>query len=73
MNYVISKSASFDLEEIWLYTAKHWPREQANRYYNLLLDEIAALCRNPSNGQDYGHIRAGYLRKRVESHFIFTK
>lgn len=73
MNYVISKAASYDLEEIWLFTAKRWSREQADRYYNLLLDEIADLCKNPKNGQDYSHIRSGYQRRKVQSHFIFYK
>jgi len=73
MNYIISKAAAFDLEEIWLFTMKRWSCEQADKYYHLLLDEIADLCKSPTNGQDYSHIRSGYRRRKVQSHFIFYK
>ena len=38
--YIISEKAFEDLNNIWLYTAEIWSVEQANRYYNLLVDEI---------------------------------
>ncbi|MCH7396858.1 type II toxin-antitoxin system RelE/ParE family toxin [Belliella sp. DSM 107340] len=73
MKYQISKEATKDLEEIWIYTFENWPFEQANRYYNLLLDEIEFISENPKSGKDFGYIREGYLRTRVKSHFIFYK
>lgn len=73
MNYLLSQLASKDLEEIWLYTSKKWSREQADKYYNSLMDEIAGLCKNPFIGQDYSHIRPGYLRLKFQSHYIFYR
>lgn len=52
MNYNISKKASLDLEEIWLYTFEHWLIEQADRYYNQLLNEIEYISKNPKSGKD---------------------
>ena len=40
MIYKISKEASNDLEKIWLYTIETWSAEQADRYLNLIFDEI---------------------------------
>lgn len=73
MNYKISNEASNDLEKIWLYTIENWPVEQADRYFNLIFDEIEYLCLKPDSGIDFGYIRKGYFRSRVKSHFIFYK
>lgn len=73
MIYKISKEASNDLEKIWLYTIETWSAEQADRYLNLIFDEIEYLCQKPNSGSDFSHVRKDYLRSRVKSHFIFYK
>lgn len=73
MKYKLSKEAAKDLENIWLYTFEHWSGEQADRYYNLLLDEIEHAAKNPRAGKDYDHVREGYFRIRSKSHYIFYK
>ena len=44
MKYKISQEASRDIENIWLYTIEKWSIEQANRYFNLIMDEIEYLA-----------------------------
>ena len=73
MKYRISREALNDLEKLWLYTLETWTLEQADRYLNLLMDEIEYLTVNPKSGKGYSHIRKGYFRSRVKSHFIFYK
>jgi toxin ParE1/3/4 len=73
MKYQISKEALNDLEKIWLYTFEIWSLEQADRYFNLLMDEIESLTLNPKTGKDCSHVRKGYFSSRVKSHFIFYK
>jgi len=73
VKYKISKEALRDIENIWLYTFETWSAGQADRYYNLLMDEIEHIAQNPQAGKDYSHIRKEYLRTRVKSHFIFYK
>jgi len=73
MKYELSKEAARDLKNIWLYTFDTWSKEQADRYYNLLLDEIEYVAKHPHTGKDYGHVRDGYLRTRVKSHYIFYR
>ena len=73
MKYKISKEAEKDLEKIWLYTFETWSLEQADFYYDLLMDEIEYLAENPKNGIDFSQIRKGYFRSRVKSHFIFYR
>jgi toxin ParE1/3/4 len=73
MKYKISKEASKDLEKIWLYTFENWSLEQADRYFNLIIDEIENISKNPLSGKDYSDIRKGYYRSRVKSHFVFYR
>ena len=73
MNYILSNKAQTDLESIWLYTFDNWSIEQADRYYNLLLDEIEILSQHPNLGIDSSYIRKDYFRSKVKSHFIFYK
>jgi toxin ParE1/3/4 len=71
--FVISKKAVNDLEEIWLYTADKWSIEQADRYYNLIFDEINYICRNMNAGKSMEHVRKGYRAAKVKSHLIFYR
>lgn len=71
--YTISKKASVDLEEIWLFTFENWSREQADRYFNLLLEEIEFITENPESGKSINHIRENYRAAKVKSHLIFYK
>jgi toxin ParE1/3/4 len=73
MIYKISNEAAIDLENIWLYTFETWSEEQANRYLDLIFDEIEYLTLKPQSGTDYTTIRKGYFRSRVKSHLIFYK
>lgn len=51
MNYKISIEASYDLEKIWLYTFENCSIEQADRYLDLIIDEIQYLCLKPNSGR----------------------
>ncbi len=73
MKYKISHEAGRDIENIWLYTFEKWSIEQADRYFNLIMDEIEYLADNPKSGEDYSIVRNGYFRSRIKSHFIFYK
>ncbi|WP_379968716.1 type II toxin-antitoxin system RelE/ParE family toxin [Epilithonimonas sp. UC225_85] len=73
MDFKFSQEAKNDLEKIWLYTFENWSLEQADYYFDLIMDEIEYLSGNPKSGKDYNKIRKGYFRSRVKSHFIFYR
>lgn len=73
LNYEISKKAFEDIEQIWFYTMKTWSVQQADRYYNLIFDEIENITIYPLLGKDYGHIRKNYRCSTLKSHLIFYK
>jgi toxin ParE1/3/4 len=71
--FVISKEAINDLNEIWHYTAHKWSVEQANRYYDLIFEEIRYISKEPLSGRAINDIRQGYRVSKVKSHLIFYK
>lgn len=73
MKYKISHEANQDLENIWIYTYENWSLEQADRYFNLIMDEIEYLADNPKSGKNYDHVKKGYFRAKIRSHSIFYK
>ena len=73
MKFKLSKKALADIEGIWLYTVENWSVKQADRYYNLIFDEIEFIAKNSLSGKDYGHVRKNYRCSRVQSHLIFYR
>lgn len=73
MRYKISDRANEDIEKIWLYTFENWSLDQADRYYNLIMDEIEYLASHFESGKTVDYIRVGYRASRVKSHIIFYK
>ena len=73
MSYSISEKANQDIEKIWLYTFENWSPEQADRYYNLILDEIEFISENFESGKSADYIKKGYRSSIVKSHIIFYK
>ena len=71
--YFINEKALEDINNIWIYTAENWSVEQADRYYNLIYDEIEYIVRNFEMARDFGKIRKSYKYSKVKSHLIFFK
>ena len=72
-SYRISEKAIQDLEDIWLYTFETWSQQQADRYYNLLINEIKYVANHFESGKLMSHIKEGYRAAKVKSHLIFYK
>ncbi len=47
--------------------------EQADRYLNLIMDEIKYVSQKTESGFDFSSVREGYYRSRVKSHIIFYR
>lgn len=73
MNYHISAKANEDINSIWLYTFENCSQEQADRYYNLIIDEIEFIAENFESGKSMEHVRKGHRAAKVKSHIIFYR
>ena len=71
--YHISKSAIEDLNDIWLYTFNKWSKIQADRYYDLIMQEIVFVANNYTVGRPMEHLRKDYRYIKIKSHLIFYR
>jgi toxin ParE1/3/4 len=73
VKYRLTNEALKDLDEIWAYTHEKWSVDQADRYYNLIIDEIEYIVSNPLLGKSIDHIKEGYRSSKVKSHLVFYR
>jgi toxin ParE1/3/4 len=73
MDYFVNGKALEDLNNIWIYTAENWSLEHADRYYNLIVDEIEFAAKNFETTKDFSHVRKDYKYSKVKSHLVFYK
>jgi len=71
--YRISKKAIKDLNDIWIYTNSKWSLEQADRYYNLLINEFEYISNNFMTGKSMEHIKTGYRASIVKSYIVIYR
>jgi toxin ParE1/3/4 len=71
--YIINEKALEDINKIWIYTEENWSEEQADRYYNLIFDEIEYIVTNFEMARDFEKFRKNYKFSKVKSHYIFFK
>ena len=73
LKYKISQQALYDINDIWEYTFHKWSKEQADRYYNLIFDEIEYISENSHLEISYEHIRKNYRASKIKSHLVFYR
>lgn len=71
--YRISQKAIDDLNKIWFYILHKWSKEQADRYYDLIIVEIEFIADNYMTGKSAELKRKNYRVTSVKSHLIFYK
>ncbi len=72
-SYIISQEAIDDLGNIWIFTLNKWSVEQADRYHDIIINEIEYISSNFIIGKSFEHIKSGYRASKVKSHLIFYK
>ena len=72
-DFVLSRLAESDLDEIWDYSAERWGREQANKYAGQLRESMRHVALDPSRGQSVMVGIGSYHRYRSGSHVIFYR
>jgi toxin ParE1/3/4 len=71
--YRISQQAIEDLDKIWIYTFNKWSKEQADRYYDLIIAEIEFIAYNYLIGKPAEQTRKNYRVTKIKSHLIFYR
>ena len=71
--YKLTNKAVEDLNQIWEYTIYKWSEQQADNYYNLLLDSCQSIADNPSLGRNYDGIKKELFGVKTIRHIIFYR
>ncbi|WP_396602664.1 type II toxin-antitoxin system RelE/ParE family toxin [Algibacter sp. R77976] len=71
--YRISQQAIEDLNKIWIYTLNKWSKEQADRYYDLIIAEIEFIADHYLTGKSAEQTRKNYRFSKIKSHLIFYR
>lgn len=62
--------AKTDLKNIWKFSYKRWGLHKADDYLQSLQQAFEILDNNPGIGRSLEHIRPGYRKYHVRSHFL---
>jgi toxin ParE1/3/4 len=73
VNYYLTKKAVADLSNIWDYTYYEWSEKQADKYYQMLLENCVEISKNHSIGRNYNSIAEGLSGLRSGKHIIFYR
>lgn len=71
--YYLTNKAVEDLTRIWNYTFEQWTEQQADRYYQMLIESCKDIANNPNLGRNYDGIIKTLLGIRVNRHIIFYR
>lgn len=69
--YRLTNQAVTDLSGIWNYTFSKWTENQADKYYQMLLDTCRQIADNPDLGKDYSIVIDKLFGFRAGRHIIF--
>ena len=69
--YKLTNKAIDDLTHIWNYTTDKWSENQADIYYQMLIDNFNEVAHNPDIGKIYSGIKENLLGFRAGRHVIF--
>ena len=73
VNYKLNEEADKDLDRLYEYGVLSFGLDQADRYYEGLIERFYELVDNPKLWQAVDHIRTGYRRSVYASHSILER
>ena len=71
--YELTNKAVADLNGIWEYTLENWSENQADRYYDMLLDICQDIADNPELGKNYDGIKSDLFGLKANRYVIFYR
>lgn len=69
--YRLTNKAVDDLTQIWKYTIDKWSEHQADKYYQMLLNNFDDVANNPDLGKIYFEVKQDLFGYKAGRHIIF--
>ncbi|UWR87820.1 type II toxin-antitoxin system RelE/ParE family toxin [Phaeobacter inhibens] len=73
LELTLSLKAQSDLEEIWLYSAQVWGRDQADLYLNTLQSVFETLCDLPELAREYEELSPAVRMHQTGQHVVIYR
>ena len=70
---LFTNKAVEDLTEIWNFTKNIWSENQADKYYQLLIDNCSKVANNPDLGKNYNGVLKSLFGIKAGRHIIFYR
>ena len=71
--YLLTNKAVEDLSKIYEYTYEFWSENQADKYYDELIEFCQLLAENPNIGKNYPEIDSEFYGFLANKHIIFYR
>ncbi|WP_435139267.1 type II toxin-antitoxin system RelE/ParE family toxin [Formosa sp. A9] len=71
--YKLTNKAVEDLTSIWEYTTDKWSEKQADKYFEMLLENCQEIADNPNAGKNYTGIKNELFGVKSKRHIIFYR
>ncbi|MCC7534202.1 MAG: type II toxin-antitoxin system RelE/ParE family toxin [Bacteroidia bacterium] len=71
--YKLTNKAVEDLTNIWNYTFEKWSEKQADKYYEMLLENCQNIADDPKIGKKYEGVKNELFGLKVNRHIIFYR
>ena len=71
--FKLTNKAVEDLTKIWEYTYYKWSEKQADKYYEMLLENCQSIADDPNIGKNYLGVRDDIFGLRTNRHIIFYR
>ena len=71
--FKLTNKAVDDLAQIWNYTNHMWSEKQADKYYQMLIDNFNEIANNPDLGKYYSGVMENLWGFKVGRHIIFYR
>jgi toxin ParE1/3/4 len=71
--YFLTNKAVIDLSDIWNYTFDKWSERQADKYYQMLVDNCQFIADKPNTGSNYEAVSNRLFGYRTGRHIIFYR
>ena len=71
--YILTNKAVKDLSDIWNYTFDNWSEKQADKYYQMLIENCKEISERPNIGKNYEGVVNRLFGHRSGRHIIFYR
>ncbi len=71
--YKLTNKAVDDLTQIWNYTFGKWSESQADKYYQMLIDNCEEVANSPDLGKNYSGVMENLFGFNAGRHIIFYR